>query len=102
MTRFWGSFIQPTEDFRPINYPPNESILGWWKSGEDSNGHAILCAAIQAEDDATAREAVTTDWPEAEEWRFLDAMGPTWRITSDRFPLSDWMKTRMDEKGGKA
>lgn len=28
--RFWLSWHQPTEDYRPLTDPPVEGVLGWW------------------------------------------------------------------------
>jgi len=100
MPRFWVSWIQRTPDHRPLTFPPHEAILGWWCSGYDSDGKAVLCAAVQAEDPTAACAAIFKDWPEAAEvrdngWRFFEHdMGDDW-IPGDRFPLSGWMKKRF-------
>ena len=99
--RYWISWIQRTQDSRPLNGPPNSGILGWWCSGEDSNGWDVLCAAVEATDAGAACAAIFKDWPEAAEdmaangWRIFEHdKGDDWR-PSDRFPLSDWMKERF-------
>jgi ribosomal protein S19E (S16A) len=73
--------------------PPNEQILGWWKSGQRDDD-AILCAAVRAEDEVGARCAVLKDWPEATEWRFCDQLKKF--VNSERFPLKrDWVRQRL-------
>lgn len=107
--KFWVSWIQPTEDFRPINYPPNEQILGWWCSGYDSSDNPIICACVVGIGETigdrmrSATDAIDIEWPEStssEEnstgWRFFDEKADDFR-TSDRFPLSDWMKERFSQ-----
>jgi hypothetical protein len=95
--RFWISWVQDTDDHRPLTFPPNKAVLGWWCSGETASGAAIICALVVARHEAAARDAIIKDWPEALEhsdWRFFDCVGNSWEL-SDRFPLSDWMKERM-------
>ncbi len=91
--KYWLSWYQPTEDARPLTYPPNKSILGWWNSGSRCSDDAhTICALVDAQSEDAAKKAVTKDWPEAKEWRFCaESDGKL----SDRFPLSDWMKERM-------
>ena len=95
MRRFWISWIQKTEDERPLSFPPNPAILGWWCSGYDGLGNPILCAAVQASDQDEAERAIGIDWPENERSsRFFEERATDW-IPGDRFPLSDWMKERF-------
>lgn len=101
MRRFWISWIQRTPDHRPVTYPPNDAILGWWCSGYDSDDNAVICAAVQADDPGRASAAIFEDWPEAAEdmrangWRFFEHdKGSDW-MPGDRFPLADWMKARF-------
>lgn len=92
--RFWLSWVQPTEDHRPLTYPPNEAIIGWWCSGYTPEDHATICALVEAVDEEGAKLAVLKDWPEAGEWRFCEQFGLSWQ-PNDRFPLSDWMQERI-------
>lgn len=101
LKRFWISWICREEDHRPISYPPKKAILGWWCSGYDPEGNAVLCAAVEADDPGNASAAIFADWPEAAQemkdrgWRFFEHdKGPEW-VPSDRFPLEDWMKKRF-------
>lgn len=95
MNRYWVSWHQPTDDYRPITCPPNAAIRGWWCSGYDDEDVAILCALVQAEGQGFAEAAVLADWPEAERWRFCSIKDADW-LPGDRFPLDDWMKERAD------
>jgi hypothetical protein len=96
MNKYWISWYQPGEDCRPLTYPPNASILGWWESGE-CNGGSTLCALALAESKDAAKEAVQKDWPEAEDWRFCDLKEPEF-LPGSRFTLDDWMKDRIFQK----
>jgi len=89
---YWISWYQPTDDYRPLTYPPNEGVLGWWCSGETDNAYT-LCAWVQAANEVEAKNIIKLDWPEAERWRFCekkDSIEP-----SDRFPLEEWMEERF-------
>jgi hypothetical protein len=99
MMRYWISWWQPTEDYRPLNDPPaNLNVLGWWCSGHkgDEADTPSICALVQADSEAAARKAVYKDWPEAEsaEWRFVTEESETF-LPNDRFPLKDWSKIRL-------
>lgn len=95
MKRFWLSWIQPTEDHRPLTYPPGPGVLGWWCSGDCQEG-ATLCALVEAEDEEDADKTIRADWPEKATFRFIDEAEPDW-LPNDRFPLSDWMKERLEK-----
>lgn len=93
MRLYWISWQQPTDDYRPLTYPPNESVLGWWCTGYDSKDRATLCAWVCAETVEGARAAVSKDWPEAVHGRFCEE---SQHVTlSGRFPQSDWMVPRL-------
>lgn len=99
LKKWWLSWVQPTEDFRPLSFPPNKDVLGWWCSGYSSDEHAILCAAVQAVDEDAAWEAIMKDWPDMGEVRFCGSKDSEW-LPSDRFPLrtrngDDWMAKRF-------
>ena len=100
MQRFWMSWLCTSADFRPLNYPPNAGICGWWCTGDDPDGNATLCAVVDAPSDGQAFAAIYREWPEAEEyvrefgWRFVEQREPTW-IPGDRFPPSEWMVARL-------
>ena len=98
--RFWISWVQPTEDHRPLHYPPGEAILGWWCSGEDcATNNSMLCAVVEAASEKQAKRVILKEWPEAGnvEWRFVEERGDDW-LPGDRFPLSDWMKPRFTKE----
>jgi len=96
MTRFWLSWTERALDYRPLTYPPNAAILGWWKSGESEDGRAILCAVVESKHEKAAWAAIRKDWPGKKESRFCENRGPFYSMKSDRFPLSDWMVERME------
>ena len=58
MKRFWMSWYDAEEDYRPLHDPPSEAILGWWCSGEHADGRATLVALVQADDLPSACVAV--------------------------------------------
>jgi hypothetical protein len=94
VTRYWLSWIQPTEDYRPKTYPPNKDVLGWWCSGYDSEDNAILCACVAAKTETKAKSVIKKDWPEAKQWRFCDPQTADFR-PGDRFPIAGWMTERF-------
>lgn len=100
MKRFWLSWYQPGLDHRPLTYPPNAAILGWWCTGSGEHGGFedvdILCALVEAGSEDSAWKAVLVDWPDMIDHRFIEQHEPNYTVTSDRFPLSDWMVPRMN------
>lgn len=99
MKRFWISWIQNSEDFRPLSDPPSENVLGWWCSGYDADDSAVLCAAVLAIDEDAARAVITANWEskpgEVGEWRFCEERASDW-TPGNRFPITtDWAKKRF-------
>lgn len=98
LMRYWLSWVQPTEDYRPIYDPPKkQAILGWWCSGYTPEEHATLCAVVQADNETQAKSTLHTDWPETIDvnWRFCEEHDDTF-TPGDRFPADKpWMKARM-------
>lgn len=102
MTRYWISWSQPGEDYRPLRFPPDEKIIGWWATGFSFNTTS-LCAFVVANNDEEAANSILKDWPEATQngWRFFETKDPEF-VPNDRFPLSEWMQERLEkleEKG---
>lgn len=94
-TLYWLSWHQPTGDHRPLTYPPNPAILGWWCSGY-ADDTAIICALVEAVDGAEAEAAVLRDWPEAKDWRFNTPKPNAAAVTGGRFPVAHgWMRERI-------
>ncbi|WP_421793534.1 hypothetical protein [Hydrocarboniphaga effusa] len=94
LTTFWISWYQPTEDHRPLTFPPNADVLGWWCTGQRcEDGASTLVAFVKARDEASAKSAVQIDWPEATEWRFCEVR--TRIKPGSRFPFEDWMRERI-------
>lgn len=94
---YWCSWVQPTDDHRPIDFPPNESILGWWCSGYSQDG-ANLCAWVVAEDEVDVRKQINKSWPEitiTSELRFCDKKDHY--IPCDRFQPNEWMEPRLEK-----
>ena len=93
---FWISWYQPTEDYRPLTYPPNENVLSWHCTGSNSSEDIYtICSMVKAENEEEAKKTIQLDWPEAEEWRFCKIKEST--ELNDRFPLDDWMKKRIEK-----
>ena len=93
---YWTSWIQPTKDARPLGYPPNKAVLGWWKAGTRLPDKSdVLCALVVGSSPESAKASIKLDWPEAEEWRFIDQVQTT--ALSDRFEIKPWMHKRMSE-----
>lgn len=90
MARFWISWYQPTDDYRPVYDPAKESEpLGhaYWCSGQRCSDDAwTMCAMVDAEDESAAEEVIQKYWPEAKEWRFCEEKPASW-TPGDRFPM---------------
>ena len=73
--RYWVSWVEDSEDYRPLTSPPNKAILGWWCTGTDGNGKAIICAFVEVfggkED---VEKSIKIGWPcdSERQWRFCD------------------------------
>lgn len=93
MNRYWISWYEKSEDYRPLNFPPNNSVKGWWKSGE-SDDASILCAVVDAENEDKVWESIEIDWPGSRQIRFCEIRKSDYK-PGDRFPVSDWMKDRL-------
>lgn len=94
---FWVSWYQNTDDYRPIHFPPNSAILGWWCTGHGDKG-ATLVAVVEARDSSAVLHAIVQDWPEfTGEVRFCDLIeSPLPSNFGERFPMADWMVERFD------
>lgn len=93
--RFWLSWDEKHEDVRPLTFPPNKAILGWWCTGEAYDGsYSTLVAWVEAKNENAAKQAILKDWPGNHEWRFVEKCKLGW-LPNDRFPLSDWSKKRI-------
>ena len=100
LNRFWLSWPQPTEDFRPLTDPPRPAgILGWWCSGYDADDVALLCALVEASNLSAAKAAIRQSWPEApgkrQVWRIEQEHDATFRPGS-RFPINGWSAARVN------
>lgn len=98
MAYFWTSWKhyfkeddEASQDYRPLTYPPNEGVLGWWCTGEGDN-YFTLVGMIKADTEEKAWEVVSVDWPGYEE-RFIESV--TDLTLSDRFRLEGWAKERF-------
>ena len=96
MNRYWLSWNQPTEDYRPLNDPPTENTLGWWCSGTGNDG-ASICAMVLGVDEEDAWKTIRIDWPEATEdtIRFTETSREV--FPGSRFLITDgWMRNRLE------
>lgn len=95
MNRYWLSWYQNTDDYRPLSYPPNKGILSWWCSGHSDKG-ATICALVEGKSEEDAWNNVSIDWKSNErEYRFCDEVDKDW-LPSDRFPITEkWQKERI-------
>lgn len=79
MLYYRARFYQPTEDHRPITFPPPGP---YWCSGyRGSDDAAILIAYV------TKKSDIKKYWPEALECEFT---GPERISFSERFPQPSW------------
>lgn len=86
--RFWISWYQPTEDYRPVKWPLPPEIPGFWCSGYGADDAATLCAVVDAPTEASAKRIIQAkrNWPETHRWRFCEGKEPGWMPPPDRFP----------------
>ena len=101
MKRFWISWTQLSEDYRPLQDPPQpDNIKGWWCSGQGIAGdYFVLCAVVDAKDERQAERIIKKAWDsngeEVGEFRFVTEKPLNW-LPSDRFPIThDWQKKRL-------
>ena len=96
--RLWTSWVCPQNDYRPVTFPPNTGVLGFWCSGYDGEDRPIVCAAIEAPNEEVAADIVRIDWPEFDgTWRFIEERADEWE-PGDRFGLTSWMRDRFHAK----
>lgn len=104
MKRFWLSWNEYSEDYRPVIDPPNRAVLAWWCSGEDGAGrYSTLVALVEAPTEREAKEAILADWPrhldmedQGREWRFCNEVGFDYR-PGDRFKINKgWALERVE------
>jgi len=95
MKRWWISWYVPEEAFVPLTNPPNTEILGWWCTGYDASGRAILCGLVEAPNLVSAKQAIRKDWAVTISWRFSEERPDDYVLLSDRFPINGWMIGRM-------
>jgi hypothetical protein len=73
--------------------PAFELWSPWWVSGY-TDDQTIFCAAVIAEDEEAAMQAVIDSFdsePDDLEWRFVEDRPADWSPFNDRFRASDWM-----------
>jgi hypothetical protein len=97
MARYWVSWYEPTGDggdYRPLRVPIPKQMLGWWCTGyTGDDGHAIVCAVVEAdgylgEDMASEKhlEELLDGYWEPNKWRFISPKEDGWMPPEDRFP----------------
>lgn len=90
MNNFWLSWYCPEDDMGKF-----ELHSPWWISGERADGASTICAAVQAEDEGSAKEVIVSSYdekPDMIEWRFCQRQLPDWTPFCERFPRGKWMK----------
>jgi hypothetical protein len=98
--RYWISWNEYSEDYRPLTFPPQKPILGWWKTGESGDGsHATLVACLDTDTEHHAKTIIESEWPnkDDEDWRFCEVKDDDF-VPGDRFPLSEWMQERFSKE----
>lgn len=102
MKRFWLSWEETSQDYRPLTDPPNRAVLAWWCSGEaGDSSHRALVALVEETTLDLAKAAVMESWPcpgAAPVWRFCSQVSFDWR-PGDRFPISKgWSQERIEAR----
>jgi len=88
LKKFWMSWYQPTEDWRPLKVPLPDGCHFWCSGYRCSDDAATLCAMWVAESEDRAKAQIQEFWPEADEWRFVNEVESDW-LPGDRFPIAD-------------
>lgn len=86
MNKYWVSWYSPNSEF--TLYRP------WWVSGESCEGLEIICAALIADDEESAKEQIfeTHDnRPSSIDFRFVNERPSDWSPFNARFPKAKWM-----------
>ena len=92
--RYWVSWVESEEDYRPITWPPPSAVKGYWCSGYDADEAPIVCAVIDAENEEQLREILEKDWRPVEgDLRFVNEKADDFK-PGDRFPIPGWAKDR--------
>lgn len=105
MKRFWIRWRQSSDDFRPLQDPPQpDNIKAWWCSGE-GDGYSTLCAIVDAETEKKAQAAVKSAWDstgnEVEDCNVTEK--PHDWLPGNRFPVTaDWERQRLGIPGAKS
>lgn len=89
MKRFWVSWYAPMFEFAQFEWHGP-----WWISGETLYGQFTACAAVCAESEESAKEAIVAayDTPREIEFRFVSDRADDWEPFTDRFARAKWMK----------
>lgn len=88
MKRFWISWCNtPAMGAFELSSP-------WWISGESGDGTILVCAAVIAEDELSAKASIVTAYdapPVSVDWRFCNERADNWSPFCERFSRADWM-----------
>lgn len=89
--RFWLSWQQEGEDYRPVKWPPPDGVLAFWCSGFAGDlSYSCVVAIVDAPNEAKAKSIITKAWkPGVGEWRFCREYGKD-EPPGDRFPAPEW------------
>lgn len=86
--RHWASWVQKSEDFRPVYdaaKEPEPFDHMYWCSGE-GEGYFTMCAVVDAKDEGDVCAKIKKYWPEFEELRFCEQKPDAW-MPGGRFPM---------------
>jgi hypothetical protein len=99
MKRYWVSWHQLSDDYRPLQDPPQpENVKAWWCSGSGS-GYSILCSIVDAESEWEVRQAIEQAWGSGDvgDFRFIEECANDW-LPGNRFPIEkDWERERLGQ-----
>jgi hypothetical protein len=98
MKRFWLSWYEPSEDWRPVHFPPNENILGCWCSELSDIGPTVV-AFVESKNEQEAWDSIDKEFPREgpRDIRFCEERDFSF-LPNDRFPLDPWMENRIIRK----
>lgn len=92
--RFWISWYEHADDYRPRTWPLPEAVPAYWCSGE-APGAFTVCAIVDAPTEDAAQEIIGAHWnPGPLQLRFCQEVDQGWRPPGDRFPWPAWAEGR--------
>ncbi len=86
MKRWWVSWHQGGDDYRPVQWPLAKPLIAYWCSGHGEDS-ASLCLLAEADTAQEVDDAIMAYWPDRGEMRFFEERAAGWTPEPSRFPM---------------